>query len=43
MDDLRGRVLQYGYPVKLHIYDLSQGMARQLSATILGKAIEAIW
>lgn len=32
-----------GYPVKLHIYDLSQGMARQLSATILGKAIEAIW
>lgn len=32
-----------GYPVKLHIYDLSQGMARQLSATILGKALEAIW
>ncbi|KAL6641068.1 hypothetical protein ACP70R_019249 [Stipagrostis hirtigluma subsp. patula] len=32
-----------GYPVKLHVYDLSQGMARQLSATILGKAIEAIW
>ncbi|XP_015697192.1 desumoylating isopeptidase 1-like isoform X2 [Oryza brachyantha] len=32
-----------GYPVKLHIYDLSQGMARQLSTTILGKAIEAIW
>ncbi|KAJ1295223.1 hypothetical protein BS78_01G207800 [Paspalum vaginatum] len=32
-----------GYPVKLHIYDLSQGMARQLSGTILGKAIEAIW
>ncbi|CAL4933631.1 unnamed protein product [Urochloa decumbens] len=32
-----------GYPVKLHIYDLSQGMARQLSATILGKAIEGIW
>ncbi|CAN6293265.1 unnamed protein product [Urochloa humidicola] len=31
------------YPVKLHIYDLSQGMARQLSATILGKAIEGIW
>jgi len=43
VDDLRGRVLQDGYPVKLHIYDLSQGMARQLSATILGKAIEAIW
>ncbi|KAF0900613.1 hypothetical protein E2562_033131 [Oryza meyeriana var. granulata] len=32
-----------GYPVKLHIYDLSQGMARQLSTTILGKAIDAIW
>ncbi|CAN6304889.1 unnamed protein product [Urochloa humidicola] len=31
------------YPVKLHIYDLSQGMARQLSTTILGKAIEGIW
>ncbi|RCV42546.1 hypothetical protein SEVIR_9G224600v4 [Setaria viridis] len=34
---------EVGYPVKLHIYDLSQGMARELSATILGKAIEAIW
>lgn len=26
-----------GYPVKLHIYDLSRGMARQLSAALLGK------
>lgn len=33
-----------GYPVKLHVYDLSQGMARQLPATIVGReAIEAIW
>ncbi|KAK3157765.1 hypothetical protein QOZ80_2AG0127650 [Eleusine coracana subsp. coracana] len=32
-----------GHPVKLHVYDLSQGMARQLSATFLGKAVEAIW
>ncbi|XP_039784026.1 deubiquitinase DESI2-like isoform X2 [Panicum virgatum] len=37
------KMAEDGYPVKLHIYDLSQGMARQLSATILGKAIEAIW
>jgi hypothetical protein len=42
MDDLCGRE-QEGCPVKLHIYDLSQGMARELSAAILGKAIEAIW
>ncbi|KAF8672754.1 hypothetical protein HU200_049451 [Digitaria exilis] len=37
------KMAEDGYPVKLHIYDLSQGMARQLSATILGKAIEGIW
>ncbi|CAD6212857.1 unnamed protein product [Miscanthus lutarioriparius] len=37
------KMAEDGYPVKLHIYDLTQGMARQLSATILGKAIEAIW
>ncbi|XP_066374106.1 uncharacterized protein [Miscanthus floridulus] len=37
------KMAEDGYPVKLHIYDLSQGMARQLSATILGKAIKAIW
>ncbi|KAL6883248.1 hypothetical protein ACP4OV_010662 [Aristida adscensionis] len=30
-------------PVKLHMYDLSQGLARQISATTLGKPIEAIW
>ncbi|XP_077249492.1 uncharacterized protein LOC143889178 [Tasmannia lanceolata] len=32
-----------GYKVSLHVYDLSQGLARQLSTTFLGKAIEAIW
>lgn len=32
-----------GYKVKLHVYDLSQGLARQLSMTFLGKVIEAIW
>lgn len=38
------RCTQDGYPVKLHVYDLSQGMARQLPATIVGReAIEAIW
>ncbi|KAL5231464.1 hypothetical protein ABZP36_030240 [Zizania latifolia] len=39
----RVKMTEDAYPVKLHIYDLSQGMARQLSTTILGKAIEAIW
>ncbi|KAI3760242.1 hypothetical protein L1987_50635 [Smallanthus sonchifolius] len=32
-----------GYKVKLHVYDLSGGLARQLSMSFLGKAIEAIW
>ncbi|XP_072956051.1 uncharacterized protein [Typha angustifolia] len=32
-----------GFKVKLNVYDLSQGLARQLSTTFLGKAIEAIW
>ncbi|EYU46335.1 hypothetical protein ABFS82_04G052000 [Erythranthe guttata] len=32
-----------GYKVLLNVYDLSQGLARQLSTTFLGKAIEAIW
>ncbi|XP_021763447.1 desumoylating isopeptidase 1-like [Chenopodium quinoa] len=32
-----------GHRVTLHVYDLSQGLARQLSTTFLGKAIEAIW
>ncbi|KAM3402120.1 hypothetical protein ACQJBY_006207 [Aegilops geniculata] len=40
---LRGKVAEDEYPVKLHIYDLSRGMARQLSTTVLGKPIDAIW
>ncbi|XP_008802405.2 desumoylating isopeptidase 1-like [Phoenix dactylifera] len=32
-----------GYKVKLNVYDLSQGLARQLSTSFLGKAVEAIW
>ncbi|XP_073134188.1 uncharacterized protein [Henckelia pumila] len=31
------------YKVSLHVYDLSQGLARQLSTTCFGKAIEGIW
>ncbi|KAL6079744.1 Desumoylating isopeptidase 1 [Balamuthia mandrillaris] len=31
------------YPVKVHLYDLSAGMARQLSMQFLGKQIEGIW
>ncbi|XP_062078742.1 uncharacterized protein LOC133783207 [Humulus lupulus] len=32
-----------GYKVTLNVYDLSQGLARQLSTSFLGKAIEGIW
>lgn len=32
-----------GEKVVLNVYDLSQGLARQLSSTFLGKAIEGIW
>lgn len=32
-----------GYKVSLNVYDLSQGLARQLSTTFLGKAIEGVW
>ncbi|CBI37318.3 unnamed protein product, partial [Vitis vinifera] len=32
-----------GHKVSLNVYDLSQGLARQLSMTLLGKAIEGIW
>ncbi|KAK7255939.1 hypothetical protein RIF29_29368 [Crotalaria pallida] len=32
-----------GHRVTLNIYDLSQGLARQLSTSFLGKAIEGIW
>ncbi|KAJ8616178.1 hypothetical protein MRB53_035550 [Persea americana] len=32
-----------GYKVSLNVYDLTQGLAGQLSATFLGKAIEGVW
>ncbi|XP_054782524.1 uncharacterized protein LOC129289788 [Prosopis cineraria] len=32
-----------GHRVTLNVYDLSQGLARQLSSTFLGKSIEAVW
>ncbi|XP_010264092.1 PREDICTED: desumoylating isopeptidase 1-like isoform X1 [Nelumbo nucifera] len=32
-----------GHKVSLNVYDLSQGLARQLSSTFLGKAIDGIW
>lgn len=32
-----------GHKVSLNVYDLSQGLARQLSTTFLGKAIEGVW
>uniref|UniRef100_A0AAZ3R665 palmitoyl-protein hydrolase n=1 Tax=Oncorhynchus tshawytscha TaxID=74940 RepID=A0AAZ3R665_ONCTS len=31
------------YPVKLYVYDLSNGMARQLSPLMLGKQLDGIW
>lgn len=31
------------YSVKLHLYDLSQGMAKQFSGSMLGKQIDGIW
>lgn len=34
---------QDGWKVELYVYDLSQGLARQLSTQFLGKVIEGIW
>ena len=31
------------YKVEIHLYDLSQGMARQFSPMFLGKQIDGIW
>lgn len=31
------------HEVKLHVYDLSKGMARQLSLVLLGRQIEGVW
>ncbi|KAK2648795.1 hypothetical protein Ddye_016284 [Dipteronia dyeriana] len=36
-------MVEEGHKVSLHVYDLSQGLARQLSMTFLGKVIEGIW
>lgn len=35
--------LQESHKVSLNVYDLSQGLARQLSTTFLGKVIEGVW
>ncbi|XP_066293345.1 uncharacterized protein [Branchiostoma lanceolatum] len=32
-----------GSPVKLYVYDLSQGMARSMSLPLLGRQIDGIW
>ncbi|KAG8902083.1 hypothetical protein FRC00_002002 [Tulasnella sp. 408] len=32
-----------GYPVKLYVYDLSNGMARNMSFQLTGKQIDGIW
>lgn len=31
------------FPVKLHVYDLSQGMAKSMSMGLVGKQIDGIW
>ncbi|XP_065838160.1 uncharacterized protein [Oscarella lobularis] len=31
------------FPVKLHVYDLSRGLARQLSEPLLGKRLDGVW
>lgn len=30
-------------PVKLYVYDLSNGLAKQLSLSLTGKQIDGIW
>lgn len=35
--------VQEGHRVTLNVYDLSQGLARQMSMAFIGKAIEGIW
>ena len=32
-----------GVPVKLYVYDLSMGMARQFSQAFVGRQFEGIW
>jgi hypothetical protein len=31
------------YDIKLHVYDLSNGMAAQFSRQLIGKYVEGIW
>ncbi|KAF0689095.1 Aste57867_19367 [Aphanomyces stellatus] len=31
------------FPVVLHVYDLTRGMARQMSMSLLGRQIEGVW
>ena len=31
------------FPVTLHIYDLSQGLAKQMSKQLVGKQIDGVW
>jgi desumoylating isopeptidase 1 len=31
------------HPVKLYVYDLSDGLAKQLSLQLTGKQIDGIW
>lgn len=35
--------VQEGHRVTLNVYDLSQGLAKQMSMAFIGKAIEGIW
>ncbi|CAN7113221.1 unnamed protein product [Brassica rapa subsp. narinosa] len=36
-------ICQEAHKVTLNVYDLSRGLARQLSASLLGKVIEGVW
>eukprot|EP01084_Bolivina_argentea_P014307 26730_1 len=37
------KVNKKGYPVRIHIYDLSQGMATMYSQQLIGKQVDGIW
>ena len=32
-----------GYPIKIYVYDLSQGMASMYSQQLIGKQVDGIW
>ncbi|KAF2555100.1 hypothetical protein F2Q68_00018163 [Brassica cretica] len=40
---LCSRMGEEAHKVTLNVYDLSRGLARQLSASFLGKVIEGVW